>query len=154
MGDVALVVAGGEDGPGGVEIDVMGGAEGVIRAQDRLERRRAVGRGDDSLVDAVGGVVRELDEQQQLREGVVLERDAFSEPALWRCRAVAKSHGLSLPSHAEVSLQRELGQQKGDFVGPAALEIVEGVDAGFADDGRVLGLGGYVGSGERQLIRR
>ncbi len=49
------------DGAGGVEIDITGGADGVVGAQDRLERRRAVGRGDDGLVDAVGGVVGELD---------------------------------------------------------------------------------------------
>ena len=139
------------DRPGGVEIDVTRRAERVIRAQDRLERRRAVGRGDDGLVDAVGGVVRELDQQQQLREGVVLERDAFGQPALGDAEQLREEPGLVVAVVvAEVFLQRELGQQEGDFVGPAALEIVEGVDAGFADDGRVLGLGGDVGGGERE----
>ena len=57
-----LSVAGGVDGAGRVEIDIARRAERVVRAQDRLERRRAVGRGDDGLVDAVGGVVRELDQ--------------------------------------------------------------------------------------------
>jgi hypothetical protein len=42
-GDVTLIVAGSEDGPGGVEIDLLGRAAGVIRAQDGLERRRAIG---------------------------------------------------------------------------------------------------------------
>ena len=46
-----------------------------------LERSRRVRRGYDGLVDAVHCVVREFDQQQQLREGVVLERDAFIEPA-------------------------------------------------------------------------
>ena len=139
------------DGPGGVEIHVAGGAEGVIRAQDGLERRRAVGRGDDGLVDAVGGVVRELDQQQQLREGVVLERDAFGQPAFGDAEQLREEPGLVVAVVvAEVFFQRELGQQEGDFVRPAALEIVEGVDAGFADDGRVLGLGGNVGGGEGQ----
>jgi hypothetical protein len=63
MRDVALVSAGGEDGPDGVEVDVPGGAEGVIRAQDGLERRCAVGRSDDGFVDAVDGIVGELNEQ-------------------------------------------------------------------------------------------
>ena len=140
------------DGPGRVEIDVTGGAERVVRAQDGLERRRAVGRGDDGLVDAVGGVVRELDQQQQLREGVVLERDAFGEPALGDAEQLREEPGLVVAVVvAEVFLERELGQQKGDLVGPAALEIVEGVDAGFADDRRVLGLGRNVGGRERQL---
>ena len=111
----------------------------------------AVGRGDDGLVDAVGGVVRELDQQQQLREGVVLERDAFGQPALGDAEQLREEPGLVVAVVvAEVFLQRQLGQQEGDLVGPAALEVVERVDAGFADDGRVLGLGRDVGGGERE----
>ena len=72
VGDVALVGAGGVDGAGGVEVDVAGGADGVIGRRIGLRAAVAVGRGDDGLVDAVGGVVGELDQQQQLREGVVL----------------------------------------------------------------------------------
>ena len=139
------------DRPGGVEIDIAGGAERVVGAQDRLERGRAVGRGDDGLVDAVGGVVRELDQQQQLREGVVLERDALGEPAFGDAEQLREEPGLVVAVVvAEVFLQRELGQQEGDLVGPAALEIVQGVDARLADDRGVLGLGRDVGGGERQ----
>jgi hypothetical protein len=49
---------------------------------------------------------------------------------------------------AEEFFQRELGQQEGDFVVPAALEILEGVDRGFADYGVDLDLGRNVGGGE------
>ena len=95
--------------------------------------------------------MRELDQQQQLREGVVLERDAFGQPAFGDAEQLREEPGLVVAVVvAEVFLQRELGQQESDFVGSAALEIVERVDAGFADDGRVLGLGGNVGGGERQ----
>ena len=38
VGDVALVVAGRVDGPGGVEVHITGRANGVIRMRDRLER--------------------------------------------------------------------------------------------------------------------
>ena len=93
----------------------------------------------------------ELDQQQQLREGVVLERDALGEPALGDAEQLREEPGLVVAVVvAEVFLQRQLGQQEGDLVGPAALQIVEGVDARFADDGRVLGLGRDVGGGERQ----
>ena len=139
------------DGSGGVEVHVTGGAERVVGAQDGLERRLAVGRGDDGLVDAVGGVVRELDQQQQLREGVVLERDTFGEPVLGDAEQLREQPGLVVAVVvAEIFFQRELGQQERDLVEPAALQIVERVDAGFADDRRVLGLGGNVGSGKRQ----
>ena len=70
-------------------------------------------RGDDGLVNPVGGIVCELDQEQQLRERVVLEREAFGEPALcdgeklreepWSCRSVVV---------AEVSFKRRLGQEK------------------------------------------
>ena len=90
--------------------------------------------------------------QQQLRESVVLERDAFGQPALGDVEQLREQPRLVVAVVvAEVFLQRQFGQQKRDFVGPAALQIVERVDAGFADDGSVLGLGGNVGGGESQL---
>jgi len=47
---------------------------------------------------------------------------------------------------AEVFLQREPGQQEGDLVGTATLEVVEGVDARFPDDRCILGPGRDVGA--------
>ena len=94
--------------------------------------------------------MRELDQQQQLREGVVLERDACGQPAFGDAEQLREEPGLVVAVVvAEVLLQRKLGQQEGDFVGPAALEVVERMDTLFADDGRVLGLGRDVGGGER-----
>ena len=55
----------------------------------------------------------------------------------------------SLPS-VSVPDEREPGEKEGDFVGAAAFEVVEGVDAGFADDGHVLSPGGDIGSGKRE----
>ena len=160
--DVTLIGEGREDRPRCIEIHITGGSDGVIRAEDGLERKRAVGRGDDGLVDAVRCVVRGLDQQQQLREGVVLERDAFIKPAFGNAEQLREEPMLHLavklvlfgsisPYVAilpEILFQSELGEKEGDFVGPAAFEIVEGVDAGFADDGRVLGPGGDIGSGK------
>ena len=156
VGDVALVGACGVDRPGGVEIHVAGGAERVVRAQDRLERRLSPSvDGDDGLVDAVGGVVRELDQQQQCGKVLSLQRDALGQPALGDAEQLREEPGLVVAVVvAEVFLQRQLGEQEGDFLRPAALEIVERVDAGFADDGRVLGLGRDVGGGERQPANR
>ena len=110
-----------------------------------LELGRSVGRGYDGLVNPIRCVVRELDQQQQLPEGVVLEYDAFIEPAFGNAEQLREEPRLVVTVVvAEILFQRELGQQEGDFVGPAAFEIVERVDAGFADDGRVLGPGwGY-----------
>jgi len=53
----------------------------VIRAQDRLERGSVIRRGNDGPINAVNGVMCELDQQQQLREGVVLQDQALSQPA-------------------------------------------------------------------------
>ena len=36
----------------------------------------------DGLIDAVGGVVRQFDQQQQLREGFILEFQTFRQPLL------------------------------------------------------------------------
>src|SRR4029077_7097476 len=104
----------------------------VIRAHDGLECRRAVGRGDYRLVDAVGGVVRELNEKEELWKGVVLKRDAFGEPAFGNAEELREEPWLVIAVIvAEVFFQREFGQQEGYFVGPTALQIVESVDAGF-----------------------
>ena len=110
---------------------------------------RAVGGGDDRLVDAVGGVVGELDQEQQLREGVVLAVDALGQPALGDGQQLREEPGLVVAVVvAEVFFQRELGQQESDFVRPAALQVVQRVDARLADDGGVLGLGRDVGRRE------
>ena len=86
--------------------------------------------GDDGLVDAVGGVVGELDQQQQLREGVVLAGHALGQPALGDAEQLREEPGLDVAVVvAEVLLQRQLGQQEGDLCSPAALQVVEGVDA-------------------------
>ena len=118
MGDVALVGAGREDRPRCIEIYITGRADSVIRVEDGLERGRSVRRGYDGLVDAVRCVVRELDQQQQLREGVVLERDAFIEPAFGNTEQLRKEPRLVVAVVvAEVFFQNELGEKEGDFVG-------------------------------------
>ena len=152
MGDVALLGFGRIDGPGGIEVNITGGTDGVIRAQDGLKRRRAVGRSDDGFVDAVGGIVRELNKQQQLREGVVLERDAFCQPLFGDAEQLRKEPGLVVALVvSEVFFNRKLCQQESHLVGTTALEIVQGMNTRFSDNGRVLCLGGNVGSGECQL---
>jgi len=81
MGDMAFVFSGGEDWSRGVKVYETRRTNTVIWAKDRLERRHAVGRCNDSFVDAVGSVMRELKQEQHLRESVVLEYDAFGKPA-------------------------------------------------------------------------
>ncbi len=57
-------------------------------------------------------------QQQQLREGVVLERDAFGQPAFGDAEQLREKPGLVVAVVvAEVFLQRQLGQQESDFVG-------------------------------------
>lgn len=46
------------------------GANRVIGTGDRFKGVCAAGGRDDGLINTVGGIVGELDEQQQLREGV------------------------------------------------------------------------------------
>ena len=164
VGDMTLVGAGCKDRPSGIEIHMTGGADGVIRTEDGLEHVRSVGRGYDSIVNPIRCVMRELDQQQQLREGVVLERDAFIEPAFGNAEQLREEPMLHLSVKLvlfgsislyvailpEIFFQREFGQQEGNFVEPAALEIIEGMDTGFTDDGRVLGLGRNIGSGKRK----
>ena len=87
--------------------------------------------------------------QQQLREGVVLEDDALGQPALAMPRSWGKSQGLSLPSSSRKYFSKyQLGQQKRDLLRPAAFQVVQRVDAGFADNRGILGLGRNVGRGE------
>ena len=79
---------------------------------------------------------------------MVLEGDTFGQPAFGDRQQLRKEPGLVVAVIvAEILLQRQSGQQEGDLVRPAALEIVQGVDAGFADDRRVLRLGGDVSGG-------
>ena len=53
---------------------------GVIREQDGLEGLRALFRGDNGPVDAVGGIVGDLHQQEYLREAVVLAGDTLGQP--------------------------------------------------------------------------
>ena len=128
-----------------------------------LQRRAVpVVRGDDGLVDAVRRVVGEFDQEQQLRKGVVLavSRTSASQ-RLVIASSCGKSQLTSLSNRArgsvrsrrpaEVFFQRELGQQEGDLVQPAALQLVERVDARLAHDRGILGLGRDVGRGEGEL---
>ena len=69
------------DGARGVEVDVARRALGVVGLQDRHQPLLAGLAGDDGAVDLVGGVVGELDQQQELREAVVLADQALVEPA-------------------------------------------------------------------------
>ncbi len=61
--DVALVLAGGPGGPGGVEVHVARGAYLVVRPEDGDQPLLAAFAGDDGAVDAVGGVVGVLHEE-------------------------------------------------------------------------------------------
>lgn len=95
----------------------------VVRLENGSKPRRAGLAGDDGLVDPVDGVVRELDEQQELRERVVLAGQALSEPSLRDRQHLRKQpaldfgheamHGLllrpGLPVVSEVLLQRQFG---------------------------------------------
>ena len=145
VGDVALVCACGEDRARRIEVDVARRAQRVVGAQDRLEGGHACGGGDNSLVDAVGGIVGEWDEQQQLREGMILECDALSQPAFSDGEQLWEKPGLVVVVViAKVFLEGELGQQESDFIGPVALQVVEGVNAGLAYDWFVLSCGGNV----------
>ncbi len=95
-----------------------------------LKRRRAIGRCDNGFVNAVGSVVSELNQEQQLGKSVVLERDAFGEPAFGYVEQLREEPRFVVAVVvAEVFLKRELGQQEGDFIGTAPFEIVESVDA-------------------------
>ena len=96
--------------------------------------------------------MRELDQQEQLRKGVILERDALSQPPLGDRQQLREEPRLVVAFVvAEVFFQRQLRQQEGDLVGAAALEVVQRMDAGFADDGRVLGAGRNIVGGQRQV---
>ena len=98
MRDVALVGAGRVYRRGGVEIDVAGRADGVVGAEDRLERR-ARRRSTRRWRGRCGRrLVRELDQQKQLRERVVLAGDALGQPALRDAEQLREEPGLSLPS--------------------------------------------------------
>lgn len=108
--------------------------------QDRFERLLAVVGLDDGLVNAIGGIVGKLDQEQELGEGVIFEDNALGEPAFHIAVVVA-----------EVFLQREFRQEEGYFLGTTALEIVQGMLAGFPSNGVELHLGGNIGRGERQF---
>ena len=112
----------------------------------------AIGRRDDGLVDAVGGIVGELDQQQAVAGRCCPCSVTHSSSQRLAMPAVGETARLVVAVVvAEVFFQRQLGEQEGDLVGPAALEVVEGVDARFADDRSVLGPGGDVGGGEGEL---
>jgi hypothetical protein len=129
---MAFIVLRGIDGAGGVEIDVTRGAERFVRAENRLERRGSIGGSDDGLVNPVGGVVGEFDEQEELREGVVFERDAFGQPALGNREQLREEPGLVVAVIvAEYFSSVSFGQQKGNLVLSAAL----GVRGTFTYDG-------------------
>jgi hypothetical protein len=134
--------------PRRVEIYETGGLDRVIGCRNRLERGGAIGRGEDGLVNAVSGIVRERDQQQKLRESVVFERNAFGDPAFSDGEQLRKETRLIVTVVAEVFFQSELREQEGDLVKTAALKLVERVDTGFADERRVLGLSGKIGGGE------
>jgi hypothetical protein len=51
----------------------------------------------------------------------------------------------------EIFFEGELGEEKGNFTRSAALQVVERVNASFADDWRIFGLSGNVSGREGQL---
>ena len=64
----------------------------------------------------------EFDQEQQLREGVVFERNALGQPALGDVEQLREEPRLVVAAVvAEEFLQCELGQEKGDLVGPVPL---------------------------------
>ena len=152
VGNMAPVGPGLIGGPGGVEIHIAGGAQGVIRSQDGLEGLLAGVEVDDGLVDAVSSVVGELQEQQQLRKGIVLEDDALAYPAPGQVQELGEEPGFHIAIVvSEVFLQHQFSQEKDHLLLPAALEVVQGVDAGFADNGGIFRFDGNVGGGEDHL---
>ena len=157
VGDVALVGAGGEDGPGGVEVDVAGGADGVVRAQDRLERRRRR-RSRRRWPGRCGRRRRARTRSSSSSCGKVLSLSVTHSASqrLAMASSCGKSQGLSLPSSSRKYFSSvSLASRKATSLGRRRFEVVERVDAGLADDGRVLGLRGDVGGGEREpAIRR
>ena len=51
---------------------------------------------DDGVIDLVGGVVGELDQQQELREAVVLADQALGQPALGDLEDLREQPGLGV----------------------------------------------------------
>src|SRR5208283_4260713 len=106
--DMTLVWPCGVDRTGGLKINVPRGTDGVIRAQDGLERWCAIGGCNDGLVDFIRCIVRELDEQEKLGEGVVFTGNALRKPSLCDAEQLRKEPRLVVAFViAEVSLQRE-----------------------------------------------
>ena len=86
----------------------------------------AICSGDDGFVDAVGGIVRGFDQQEQLWEGVILERDALGQPPFGDRQQLREEPRLVVTIIvAEVFLQGQLRQQEGNLVGAAALQVVQ-----------------------------
>ena len=147
---MALVLARGVDRAGRVEIDVARRAERVVGAEDRLQRRRAVGRGDDGLVDAVGRVVGDTRSGATVagRCGPCSVTHSASQ-RLAMPSSCGKSQGLSLPSSSRKYFSSvSLASRKATSFGRRRFKSSSVWMLGCADDGGVLGLGRDVGRRE------
>ena len=88
----------------------------------------------------------ELDEQQQLREGIILKSNAISDPASGDGEQLRKKPWFVVAVVvSKVLFEGQFGQQEGDFIGSVAFEVVKSVDTRLADDRGVLDCGGDVG---------
>ncbi len=76
----------------------------------------------------------EPDEHEQLRERPALAVQALVEPLPGERQELREEPGLIVSRVvAEVFLESLLGESKSDFAGPAVLQVIERVDADFAD---------------------
>src|SRR3989338_7688971 len=96
MGYLRLVGPGRIRGLRGVETHVARRARlfALVRPEDGLDARLAFLGADDGLVDAVRRIMGELNQKQELRERVVLARQAFSDPALGDAEQLRKQPHL------------------------------------------------------------
>lgn len=146
MADVALVRVGLHHRLGGVEVDELRRAGPVVRRQHGSDPFLGAGSSDDRLVDAVGGAIGQLMQQQHLHERVVLELDVAGDPLPGDPDELRERPGLV----GEVAPVDALGDLEDDFLLAALTQVVEGVPLCLADDGVHLGSARHVLGRERQ----
>ena len=152
VGDVAFLRIGLIGRPRGVKVHEAGASHGVIGLRDGQEALHArVGR-HDGLVDAVAGIVGILGQEEELRERVVLQRQALAQPPADDGHKVGEEPRLRvLLLVAEVMVVDFAGDEERHFLLAAVFQVVERVDRRLADDGGVLHLRGHVLGREGQF---
>src|SRR5271157_1252944 len=95
--------------------------------------------GYDGLVNPIPSIVCQLDQEQHLRERVVLAGDAFGQPAARDLQNLRKQPRLGIPIIvAEIFLQDHLGEEKSYLLLTLLLEVVQSVDARLSYNRRVF----------------